>query len=350
LTGKAEYVSTGRPNANTHYSWRDCYFIHSTSHYYPAFQVCFLYAVYSLIAMNYGFDLLPMIVMLLSCGLWLVAPILFCPQPTMVSINKDLSEFWQFCTSTRDFSTWVRQREQNKNTEDMLKASINDARSTLFEVWLRKELKKKDTPWWQRFVQVVFSCMRLCLVGAILPTTMTDQFFDAVVNTSLIQMCLCEAWRSLNRPVIMMLAHAAFGIVGPIWVFGMSWLEFAICVVVLSLALNFLNDLILCAYWAFNRPNNAWPDLPDGTADQRSAKRDAKNRVIQYDAFVEYLFVNFQSHLQHLCCALFILLVNLAAQLVLVVLEMCGGIHSFVLLNANLSGAYRHRRRGYEPQ
>merc|ERR1712008_338478 len=29
---------------------------------------------------------------------------------------------------------------------------------------------------------------------------------------------------------------------------------------------------------------------------------------------------------------------------------MCGGIHSYFLLNANLSGACGPRRRGYEPQ
>jgi len=90
--------------------------------------------------------------------------------------------------------------------------------------------------------------------------------------------------------------------------------------------------------------------MPDRTEHERNEKRAAQLRVIRYDAVVEYLFVDFQSHLQHLYCSAFILVCNLAVQSVLVLLEMCGGIHSYFLLNANLGGAFGTKRRGYEPQ
>jgi len=348
-TGKAEYVSTGRPNANTHYSWRDCYFIHSVSHYYPAFQVCFAYCVYYLLAMSYGFDLLPMIVVLSSCALWLVAPILFCPQPTVRTIIKDLSEFWQFCIAYPDWSSREMQREKNKNTEDLLKASIKNNYSTLYEVWLQRELKKKNTPVGHRLYELVVSLMKLCIVVSVLPTAMIDLLWN-MVNVFVFQLLLLEVWRLLYKPTALMLVYVVVGVAGPLGYYGMPFLDFAICVMVLALALRPLNDLLLLVAWALLRPNNSWPKMPDRTEQERNQKRAAQLRVIRYDAVVEYLFVDFQSHLQHLYCSAFILLCNLAVQSVLVLLEMCGGMHSYFLLNANLSGACGPKRRGYEPQ
>merc|ERR1719480_246457 len=129
------------------------------------------------------------------------------------------------------------------------------------------------------------------------------------------------------------MVHAAFGIIGPIW-FGMSVIEFVVSVLVFSFMLRPIKDGLLLMFWVCLRPNNAWPELPEGTADELHDKSKAQQCVIKYDSIVEYLFVNFQSHLQHFYCAVFILLVNLAVQLVLVVLEKCGGIHSLFLLNA----------------
>ncbi|CAL1138087.1 unnamed protein product [Cladocopium goreaui] len=59
-------------------------------------RVC--YFVYELVSQAMGFSTLPMMVLLASATMWLVAPLLFCPQPTLwgAKVNQDQRAF-EYC-------------------------------------------------------------------------------------------------------------------------------------------------------------------------------------------------------------------------------------------------------------
>merc|ERR1712007_285916 len=90
--------------------------------------------------------------------------------------------------------------------------------------------------------------------------------------------------------------------------------------------------------------------LPDSDEEERLLKERAVRRIQQYDAVVEYFYLNFMSYQQHLYKGLLLLCVNLVVQGVLALLEMLGGLHSWWLLGSNLKGGFfQVQRPAYRP-
>eukprot|EP00479_Gromia_sphaerica_P000149 TRINITY_DN10129_c0_g1_i1.p1 TRINITY_DN10129_c0_g1~~TRINITY_DN10129_c0_g1_i1.p1 ORF type:complete len:206 (+),score=14.72 TRINITY_DN10129_c0_g1_i1:214-831(+) len=79
LTGKAEYINTGRPTADTHYSLVDAYKFYCSTHYYPALILLVFYIVYRQLTGPEG-GVTPMIFVILTTVTWIASPVIFCPQ------------------------------------------------------------------------------------------------------------------------------------------------------------------------------------------------------------------------------------------------------------------------------
>uniref|UniRef100_A0A7S4PXL8 Glycosyl transferase 48 domain-containing protein n=1 Tax=Alexandrium monilatum TaxID=311494 RepID=A0A7S4PXL8_9DINO len=346
-TGKANYISTGRPNANTHYGWRECYFIFCKSHYYPALKVCYSYSVYFLLARELKLDSLPMMVLMVSVLLWIVAPIIFCPQPTTKTLANDLSQFWQFCIASPKYS--VRKMPMGeKTTEEMLHAAISNPRSSLYEYWLLEELKAKQTSLLFRVLVVLKNAFQFVLFSSVVHTNMLDQMFT-IFGIFIAQLLLMEIWRLLYRPTALMLVNMLIGTALPLWWMELPVLDFMVVFAVFNYGLRCILDLALLLGALFYKPDNSWTKWETTTEEERALRRQKQHDTRRYDTLVEYFFVSFQQHLQHLYCAMFILLLNLCAQLPMVLLDVCGGLHSGLLLNFNLSGPCGSKRTPFEP-
>eukprot|EP00929_Paragymnodinium_shiwhaense_P059585 TRINITY_DN29837_c0_g1_i1.p1 TRINITY_DN29837_c0_g1~~TRINITY_DN29837_c0_g1_i1.p1 ORF type:complete len:1248 (+),score=277.75 TRINITY_DN29837_c0_g1_i1:240-3983(+) len=337
--GDAEYISTGRPNANKHYTWRECYLLYRESHYYPALKIYILYIMYTLLAKDFATGSLPMIILTLTAGTWIVAPIMFCPQPTLRSIGEDLSEFWSFTIGTPS----VRIDDMRMSTlEDHLAYKHTDTKANLYDVWLKDELERKRTPGWARLLEFIMKCIRLALITSVVYALMVDHMRMAVLFFT-VNLFLLVLWRLCGRPSLLMMLIFAFWTVvvidllagiylpaspGSLLVAFLLWFE----------AMEVLAQFILLMASLIIRPDPNCSAMPENNQQERARKEQACARTQRYDAVVEYLYLHTMKYQVHLYSATIILLVDFAVQLGLAFLEMFGGLHSWWLLNHNLRG------------
>ncbi|CAE7037246.1 CALS12 [Symbiodinium sp. CCMP2592] len=349
VTGEASYIATGRPNANTHYSWKECYFIHCSSHYYPALRIFIGYSIYVLVSQAQGFSTLPMMVLLASAVMWLIAPILFCPQPTLASLGHDLSEFWQFAIAAPDWSVRTLSRQLgSKDTEEHLRTGLRDPRSTLYEFWLLKALEHKKFSCFQRVGFLLLEILCVVFLLSVVYSSLLDDIWLVILLYS-IHYLLMEIWRLLYRPTVLTLLTTVMWLLVPV-IIQMPLLNSFFLLLILVVTLQAVRSLVLLLVWGVLRPNLDWKKMPENSESERAAKQATARRVLQYDIAVEYLYVNLMGHQLHLYAAFAILLMNFAVQFVLVLLELLYGLHSWALLNPRLrSRRCCQTRRGYEP-
>jgi len=129
-TGKAAYVTTGRPNAFDHYSLIVMYLSYASTHYYPAIEKMWLYYFYSQLTGSSG--TLPMIMITLVLVSWIIAPVLFCPQISDLQVvKKDIFEAFSFLFAvvsdkhdkkeeSESMDKFWRKREQRFHSEPLL--------------------------------------------------------------------------------------------------------------------------------------------------------------------------------------------------------------------------------------
>jgi len=96
LSGTAKYISTGRPMANQHQTWKDIYIFYWKSHFHPAFDLLGLYLVYTSLVYQTNGGHLPMTLVVASFITWLTAPLLFSPLPRQKLAQRDLLDFASF--------------------------------------------------------------------------------------------------------------------------------------------------------------------------------------------------------------------------------------------------------------
>jgi len=346
VTGEASYIATGRPNANTHYSWKECYFIHCASHYYPALKIFMSYYVYELVSKAMGFSTLPMMVLLGSATMWLIAPVLFCPQPTLTSLSRDINEFWQFAIATPAWN--ANFGEELKSMEDGLRTDLRDPRSSLYEFWLLRALDHKKFSCFQRVCFLMCELFSFFVLLAIVSSSLLDEYFIVVLLYGL-HYLLMELWRVLHRPTVITLLTTLMWLVAPL-ITEVPILDMIVLLLVTLLSLQVIQSIVLLLWWLVLRPNLDWKQMPERTESDRFAKKAAAMTMRKYDAVVEYLYVNFMGHQLHLYAAVAILLVNLVVQFSLVLLEIFFGLHSWALLNPRLrSRSCCRRRHGFKP-
>lgn len=355
-TGIATYISTGRPTANNHYSWKECYFLYKDDHYYPALRLGILYMLYRYLAEGFSVAALPMLVLMGTACIWLIGPMLFCPQPTLWSIRDDLSEFWCFVIGANQ-STFERHRGSSKKVhlEEKLAAKVDDPQSNLYDVWLLEALKHKRVPIKSRLVEFLAGAAFLCALMIVVYASMVHQIFTVFFLVS-VNYFLLAVWRILGRPTILMLLSTVFWICAIPWVLesrsiGGQYGTLMVAAILTFQGLRVLERFLLIAAWyAFGLNAQALDcaAMPESTHEEFERKQKAIRRVEKYDAVVEYLYLSFMSYQWHLYVAVMVLAANLAAQGAMVVLETLGGLHSWWLLGFQIGGC-RLRRREYEP-
>ncbi|CAK9081566.1 3-beta-glucan synthase) (Protein GLUCAN SYNTHASE-LIKE 12) [Durusdinium trenchii] len=351
-TGIASYVSTGRPPANDHYGWRDCYFFYRESHYYPAVRILIMYAVYRSLAETFNVAALPMMVLLGTACVWLAGPMLFCPQPTFWSLRDDLSEFWCFVIGTPHAERSVNLKEVN--LEERLAAQKDDATANLYDVWLFDKLKHKRAPMLARVMEIAVAMALLVVMLAVVFGTMVDQI-RSVVLLVLLNYFILALWRVFGRPTILMMLSGVLWICAVPFVLnsqslGGQYGTLLVAFILTFQALTVIEKALLLGAWVCLRPDPDCASMPESSIEELRQKRDAARRVQSYDAVVEYFYLNFMSYQWHLYVSIMLLAVNLVVQLGVAVLEMLGGLQSWWLLGSKLrGGCCRVRRPEYKP-
>lgn len=349
--GEASYSATGRPLANSHYGWRECYFLYRKTHYYPALRIFFCYATYRLLSRSYGVSALPMMVLLLTAATWIVAPIIFCPEPTLQTIKDDLSEFWAFCiASSQRACERYPQTSSAINLEERLAGAQNNEKAHLYDLWLGDRLQHKKTPIASRLLELLGCMVVMVLMLAVVMATMVDQMSLVFILVAA-NFFLVTLWRTFNLPTVLLLLSllAWCAYVPVLWDYYVTDVQFGPLLVAFALvhqALQVFERSIMLLVWLILRPDPDCASMPETNDSEREAKAAAILSVNRYDRAVEYLYVNLMTYQLHLYFAMILLVVNLVVQLMMVGFEMLGGFHSWWLLN----GDVRSRPGGgYEP-
>jgi hypothetical protein len=337
--GDARYLATGRPNANTHYSWKECYLLYRESHYYPALRILVLYLIYHLVAKEQNTPALPMFVLVGTAVIWIIAPILFCPQPTWRSVAVDVADFWNFCIAFPERNTSTGYRREAL-LEDQLAADISDPRANLYDVWLKDELLRKQTPFFSRASGTLFRFARLAAIMFITYARMLDLLWS-LFSMWLINLAVLILWKLCGKPVILLLFSFLF-VIGFIFVNAFIISDFdgghVVAVALVFETLDVFGQIILLLSSIILRPDHKCTSLPADHQEQRQRKSRLTRRTVLYDRLTEYIFFC-TGYQYYVYAALVVLFVDLATQLTLVALEFFGGLHSWWLLNKNLSGS-----------
>jgi len=351
VTGEGNYIATGRPNANTHFSWRECYFVHCQTHYYPALNLLMWYLVYHSITYEHETSALPMFIIVFTAMMWLIAPMLFCPQPRFTRLQVDMREYWKFVVATPKES--VRGRSLKGLLEDQLRVGYSDQRSTLYEMWLARALEHKRR---SKTLQAGILVWNFVLLGLLVGLSQVGVFIG-LWDFFVAFICHCVlimVWEAFGRPeALMLFAFLSVFLVPYLFMPDMLLCDYLLALLILIQCLCVIKQavLLVCRLYPATRPNMKWPEMPSKPDAEWRKKKNAANRTRRYDMLVEYFFINFMEYEIHLLCALFILILNLITQLLMVLLDWIGGLHSWFLLNRNLGlelGTCGKRRK-YEP-
>jgi hypothetical protein len=307
--------------------------------------------MYVLLTESHESASLPMIMAVHVTGLlWINAPILFCPQPTLSTLSTDLMGFWAYIISTPAGSIRMMVLNEEQGVEEALRVELKDPRATLYEFWLKHQLGHKKAHTFRRFLNFLTEAAILVFLLQIVFSSMLDNVWNYACLFC-VHFLLFEVWRLTYRPTFIILIVMLMWFVVPAMFFpGTGWVnDLGILIILISL-LNTFKSIILLVADCILRPDYQWKKLPKKTEAERRARTKARDRVTTYDMLVEYLYVNFGTHLLHLYAAIMILCFFLAFQSILVMLEGIYGLHSWIVLNDNLKATgFCQRRVGYEP-
>jgi len=282
--------------------------------------------------------------------LWFIAPIIFCPQPTLHSIRDDLTQFWNFCCASSQGKT---EDSRSVNLEERLAANVNDPRANMYDLWLKAALDHKRSSFWKRLFELVGQIAILVLMLVSVYAMMLDRA-ETVLMFILVNFFLMALWQLLGMPSILMMVALSFWFIATMFILEEGIIKpgaLLIAFIVVSRGMICLEQLILLFAWVVIRPNPTCGQMPEATLEQREAKERAVRCVYKYDKLVEYLYIYLMSYQWHLYVALVVLAANFSLQLCLALLEALGGLHSALLLNKRLmGGCFMLQQSGFEPK
>jgi len=251
--------------------------------------------------------------------------------------------------ATPDYSIRTAKFDKNKTTEQSLRAGFGDQRATLFEFWLKQSLEHKKASLARRVLFIAYETFKLVLVLSVVYSSMVDNLWDFILLV-LVNFAFWDTWRLLSRPTFGLLLVILTWILSPFLLFDMPMINFWTFLILFIQFFSVLKELILFVCWRYFAPSLDWPSMPESTAEQRTQKKLQADNARSYDMVVEYLYVNFLTHLTHLMAALVLLILWFSFQLVCVLLDLLWGFHSWFMLNINLrSTGCCARRKGFEP-
>jgi len=361
-TGEASYIQTGRPNANTHYDWRECYFVHAASHYYPAMTIFMWYGLYLGLTQEMDTVALPMFVILGTAICWLTAPMIFCPQPTFKSLASDMSTYWKFLVAKPKLP--VRRMPNRICLEEQLHNKLTDQQSNLYEFWLANNLHHKRRSRWQQFALLVWDFVGFAFLLGVMTVSsysMAWKMFVAFIAHTLLML----VWRAANRPQVLVMFAAGAMFAGPWYLANEEekFCDYLLAAMILLQGLAVFKHVILLTFRVvvhvdpkcYKKTYDAVGDRTENgkrswwcsrTSDKTSDKKNNRN----YDILVEFLYIDFLEYELHLFKGHVVLAFNFVSQLSLVLLDSLG-LHSFFLLNSKLGCALGIfcNRKPYEP-
>jgi hypothetical protein len=267
-SGDAKYLYTGRPLANIHYTWRDNYLCYCHSHFYPAFSLFIVIMMYHLLTGINTQGTLPMVLVIMSACVWLSAPVILTPFPSITLLKQDLMGFWDFITApvrSDELSAMVGDdiseelptgsNEQAGNRRKRRRDPLKPEQVRSLQEWaFSRELQDMHSTTWRMKLGTALSSSFLAFVLVlVLPANILDYllvFLYVFMIRWLIVIC------ALSRNVNNLLSFLTFFIWGLIPL--LSWrligdrgssnlVEYVICFIVFVSILNVLRLWVLFA-------------------------------------------------------------------------------------------------------
>lgn len=280
VSGEADYIATGRPDANTHYSWLECYRVHVKSHFYSALKVCLFYLLYKMITADYHEGSLPMVLIMASCLMWIVAPIIYCPQPTWKTLWADVREYQMFVIDTPDV---LSLGNDNVPLDKVIPAPAKA--SSLLEFWLHAELKSKHSGFLGQLCVLCFAGFKLFGMMAVTYSSMMDNIWNMCVLLAFHWFFIFLQHSTLtfqNSTLIQFLELLMWSIVPlALWGSQEGYTNILMTGIVLVLALDFLSEVLKLILWCWYCPRGYEYDkakdtiayLPEECLEQKKEDR-----------------------------------------------------------------------------
>merc|ERR1712216_13840 len=250
-----------------------------------------------MLTMEFGQSSLPMAFIMFSSLMWIVAPIIFCPQPTLATLSRDASELWSFVIAVPEWSVRQMKAERNKTVEDLLRVGLTDQRATLYEFWLKQALLAAESTTLHQLLNIVTQVVWLVLLLMIVFSSMLDNIHEFLF-LFLLHFTLMDLWRILHRPTAFTLVILLMWIILPLTIFERTAsVNLLTCFIVWVQALNLICETLQLVAWWVLRPNKNWVKMKESTPEEQAAKKAAEFKHRMYCSVVEYLYTNFTAYL-----------------------------------------------------
>ncbi|KAK3260540.1 hypothetical protein CYMTET_30506, partial [Cymbomonas tetramitiformis] len=322
---EADYAATGRPNPNVHFSFKRLYLIYWHSHYNLAQRLILFYAMYRILSAEIVDEgSLPIIFLVACITSWLVAPVVFNPQPRWGNLKANAVEFLDFIVTVPQQSAV---RLGQKLSED-----------TLYETGLRDLIQESSRGRWNvRLLELVPQVLFAWLLAGSYPSIILDCEL-LLVFTGIMHVILTILWELSGRSNMLLLFILMLWALVPL--FGLLVLPASHSYLAMYLLVFFLFFKTVCALRNTLLLVAQAVVVPVGKAPRawwRRLGRIEVQNVEHADAkFVEWLYFRSMTYHLRVFTAGLILLVDMTVHLVLTLLELLGGLHTMFLLNSQL--------------
>lgn len=319
VTGKARYLFTGRPLANHHHTWRDNYLTYCHSHFFPAFLLLTLIVLYHMLTGINQEGTLPMVLVFISGIVWIIAPVIFTPFPTIGLLKQDLLGFWDFIVAPLSENTRSNEVENKLNSEDV--------RSLTEWAYHREADACKNQTWQLKFAFATSSSLLALLLVLVVPANILDLLYVFLIAFAVRWLIVIAILARTNNNLLTFFRFVVWAIIPLVsWRVigvrgGSSIVEYGCCFFVFLAILNALRMWSLTVAGCFPK------------------RRDAMVRFA-HDFFMK-------SDLD-IMAAVTVLLLNTITSLFLVMFEcsccLPRGLHTWWLLNKNAAHAAAQKR------
>jgi len=341
-TGIAKYLFTGRPMANQHQTWKDCYVTYWKSHYKPAFDLIMAYIIYYVLVSQTFQGVLPMVLVVISFVSWIVTPIIFSPFPRFSLLDQDIREFKGFING--------RAGMNEDDIPEVTERGKTGRVRTLYECGLADEISVwGDQPVLVLMVYVLLRLAVCAFLAVSLPSEILDYLWVFLVVLSLQWVLILGFFATglsnifLSISILVWLIVLPFGywIHGPRAVGFVRIPEYTVSLAVFLYLLNLAKATMLTTIRLVHSVRfHCCCCLRRDQADLQEIQKEAAKRV-QRSIRTAYVF--FFTHQLNALRGYLILVANILTSLVLILLDMCNA-HTWWLLNAEVAAAQRRHK------
>mmetsp|Transcript_57963 Transcript_57963/g.180146 ORF Transcript_57963/g.180146 Transcript_57963/m.180146 type:complete len:1155 (+) Transcript_57963:268-3732(+) len=334
-TGIAKYFFTGRPMANQHQTWKDCYVTYWKSHYKPAFDLVMAYIIYIVLVSQTFQGKLPMVLVVISFVSWITTPIIFSPFPRCSLLDQDIREFNGFINGRAGMG--------EDDVAEVIERGKSGRVRTLYECGLADEISVwGDQP---VFVLMVYFLMRLAICAFLavsLPSEILDFLWVFLVVLGLQWVLIFGFFASglsnifLSMTILVWLIVLPFGYC----VHGSRALgfvripEYVVAIAVFLYMLGLAKAVMLTAVRLAH--SIRFHCCCCGRADPAELAQIQKEANKRLQRSIRTAYVFFFVHQMNALRGYLILVTNTLTSLVLILLDVCN-LHTWWLLNGEIT-------------